>query len=64
MSQFFLKEGGSYPFSHNHGSVENCPKSKETAIGDTYTHFSLNHNCGRKGTRMSQEVRKRLVSGL
>ncbi len=24
-----------YPFSHNHGSVENYPKWKETNIGDT-----------------------------
>ena len=27
--------GYAYPFSHNHGSVENHPKWKETTIGGT-----------------------------
>ena len=37
-----------YPFSHNHGSVENYPKWKEHNIGDTSIfHF---HDYGRKGT--------------
>ena len=36
-----------YPFSHNHGSVENHPKWKETSIGGT--HFTLNHDYGRNG---------------
>ena len=41
---FFLHR---YPFSHNHRSVENHPKWKDTHIGGT--HFPLNHDYGRKG---------------
>ena len=61
-ASFGSPESEAYSFTHNHGSVENYPKSKETNIGDTllhscstsmiiwrYTKFPLNHDYGRKG---------------
>ncbi len=39
-----------YSFSHNHGSVENGGIWKVTIYFWRYTHFSLNHDYGRKGT--------------
>ena len=42
-----------YPFSHNHGSVENHPKWKETNIGGTHFHF---HDYGRKGNQKKTSI--------
>ena len=45
-----------YPFSHNHGSVENHPKWKETTVvleGPIF-HF---HDYGRKGTLLVHDLR-------
>ena len=41
--RIFFHQQYDYPFSHNHGSVENDPKWKETHIGDTPI-FPLNHD--------------------
>ena len=54
---------GNYAFSHNHGSVENYPKWKETSIGGTLEgpmfHF---HDYGREGNMSPFQISNSLLN--